>query len=514
MKKETLLACRRLFDEHQTALRQPQGGNQSAGQPAEALLPGEEAAATPVLRQPLRDLRQPRAERLLHAEHEEAQRWRAQAVRLGEELHSAHSAARSERRAFAAQLHRARTSMAGAVSQFEHDRAQIARLARLSQYFEEQFLQSAAARDREATAAKIAHTEVFMAAQEVVLQRRDEQQARAAAEQRAADLERELSAKQRQVQDLEDQCRRSADKAVITQQLGSILKAEREARAAAEQRAADLGWKLSAQQTQADKLEDQCRRISAEKQEVTDQLEALFNAEREARAAAEQSAADLEQKLEAQQIQLDVLGDQCRRITAEKEQVTEQCKASVSAEREARTAAQCRAADLELRLEAEGGRIHILERENRRISAEKEQVTEQCKASVSAEREARTAAERRAADLELRVEAESLRMKELEGENRRIRAENAQVSRDFEVALLALGSLDLNASQACSEEVEQLIPKSQAAQDAAKKEAQRAADLAASRTAMEQQLADPLKSYQVGIITFPWVFAQWTILGS
>ena len=79
--------------------------------------------------------------------------------------------------------------MAGAVSQFEHDRKQIAKLARLSEYWEEQFQQSAAARETEARAAKIAQTEVFMAAQTVVFQRRDEQEARAAAEERAADLE-------------------------------------------------------------------------------------------------------------------------------------------------------------------------------------------------------------------------------------------------------------------------------------------------------------------------------------
>ena len=186
--------------------------------------------------------------------------------------------------------------MAGAVSQFEHDRKQIAKLARLSEYWEEQFQQSAAARETEARAAKIAQTEVFMAAQTVVFQRRDEQEARAAAEERAADLEEELSA----------------------------------------------------QQTQIDSLEDQCRRISADKDEVAERCEALLNAEREAR----------------------------------------------------------------------------------------------------------TAAESRVAALELKLEAESLRTEELVGENRRISAKNAQVSRDFQAALLALGDLDLSASQACSEEVQ------------------------------------------------------------
>ena len=67
MKRETPLACRRLFDEHQATQRQPQGGDQNAGQPTEALLPGEDADATPELGQPVRDLRQPKAERLLHA---------------------------------------------------------------------------------------------------------------------------------------------------------------------------------------------------------------------------------------------------------------------------------------------------------------------------------------------------------------------------------------------------------------------------------------------------------------
>ena len=316
---EALLACRRLFDEQQATQRQPQGGDQNAGQPAEALLPGEQADATPVLRQPMRDLRQPKAERLLHAEHEEAQLWRSQAMRLSEELQSAHSEGRSERRAFVAQLRRARISMAGAVSQFEHDRKQIAKLTRLSEYWEEQFQQSAAARETEARAAKIAQTEVFMAAQEVVFQRRDEQKARAAAEERAADLERELSAQQSRVQDLEDQCRRSADKAEVTQQLGAVLKAGREAKAAAEQRAADLEKKLSAQQVQVDSLEDRCRRSSADKEQVTEQCEALVSAEREARAAAEQRAADLDQELSAQQTQIDSLEDRCRRISADKE---------------------------------------------------------------------------------------------------------------------------------------------------------------------------------------------------
>ncbi len=397
---EALLACRRLFDEQQTTQRQPLGSDQSARKPAEALLPGEQADSTPVLRQPMRDLRQPKAERLLHAEHEEAQLWRSQAMRLSKELQSVHSAGRSERRAFVAQLRRARNSMAGAVSQFEHDRKQIAKLARLSEYWEEQFQQSAAARETEARAAKIAQTEVFMAAQKVVFQRRDEQEARAAAEERAADLERELSAQQSRLQYLEDQCRRSADKAEVTQQLGAVLKSGREAKAAAEQRAADLEQKLSAQQVQVDSLEDQLRRISADNEQITEQGEALVSAEREARAAAEQRAAVLDQELSAQQIQIDSLEDQCRRI-----------------------------------------------------SADKDEVVERCETLLNAEREARTAAESRAAALELRLEAESLRTEELVGENRRISAENAQVSRDFQAALLALGDLDLSASQACSEEV-------------------------------------------------------------
>ena len=509
------MACRRLFDEQQAAQRQPQGSNQNAGQPTEAQLPREPADATPVLRQPVRDLRQPRPERLLHAEHEEAQRWRAQAMRLGEELQSAHSAARSERSAFAAQLRRARASVAGAVSQFQHDRTQIAKLARLSEYWEEQFQQSAAAREKEAIAAKIAHAEVFMAAQEVVFQRRDEQEARAAAEGRAAGLEQKLGSRQIQVDSLADQCRRiSADKQRVAEQCEALLKAER----AAECRAADLDRTLEAQIVRLQELEIENRRMSTDSERVSEHNQALLDAERKAREDAESRAAGLERALEAQIVRLQELEIENRRMSTDSERVSQHNQALLDAEREARTAAECRAADLELRLEAEGVRLRELESKNRRMSADSKQISQDFIASVSAEREAREAAESRVANLELRLKAEGVCIQELESENRRISAENAQVSRNFQAALLALGKLDLNASQAHSEDMEQLITTSPeacpAAHAAAKEDAQQAADLAASRAAMEQQLADPWKSNQVGIVLFPWVLAQQTILGS
>lgn len=443
MRHETLLTCRRLFDKHQVP--QPPGGDQNAVQPAEAPLPGEEADASPVLRQPVQDLHQPRAEQQLHAEHEEAQQWRAQAMRLAEELQSAHSTARSERSAFAVQLHRARTSMAGAVSQFEHDRAQIAKLTRLSEYWEEQFHQSTAAIKREATAAKLAQAEVFMAAQKVVLQRRDEQEARAAAEQRAADLEQKPS----------------GDKAAVSEQLEASTNAEQEARTAAECRAATLQHEAEAQGLRIQALESENRRISACNAAVSRRSEAVVREEREARRAAESMVAGLRRKLELLRV-----------------------------------------------------RIQEVEGKSRRITADSAALSQRCEASVSAEREAREAAESRAADLELRLEAEKLRTGELEEELKRISAENAEVSRDYEAALGALGDLDLNASKDCNEEVEKLSKSQEARQAAAKKEAQLAADLAASRAATEQQLADPWKSNQVGTIIFHGVLALHNFLGS
>ena len=90
--------------------KKPRGSAQNAGQPATALLPGEELDAAPIPERPARDARRPRAEKLLYAEQQETQRWRAQAMRLKEELQSAQTAAHSERQACVTQLRCARAS--------------------------------------------------------------------------------------------------------------------------------------------------------------------------------------------------------------------------------------------------------------------------------------------------------------------------------------------------------------------------------------------------------------------
>ncbi len=111
MYHEQLLACR---EQTGPAGSQPQAqrGAQKPKQHARALLlPGDEVSAAPATQKPARDPRIPRAEQLLGAAQDEAQCWRAQAVRLSQELQRAHSAAHSERQAYVAQLRRARAHL-------------------------------------------------------------------------------------------------------------------------------------------------------------------------------------------------------------------------------------------------------------------------------------------------------------------------------------------------------------------------------------------------------------------
>ncbi len=110
MYHERLLACREQTGPA-TLRPQPQRGAQNPKRPARALLPGDEVSTGPVTQKPARDPRVPRAEQLLDAAQDEAQRWRAQAMHLSEELQHAQSAAHSERQAYVAQLSGARTHL-------------------------------------------------------------------------------------------------------------------------------------------------------------------------------------------------------------------------------------------------------------------------------------------------------------------------------------------------------------------------------------------------------------------
>ena len=180
---------------------------------------------------------------------------------------------------------------------------------------------------------------------------------------------------------------------------------------------------------------------------------------------------------------------------------------------------------------------------------------------LTREREARAAAERRATDLEQELSAQKVRAEALEKERMRISTEREEVTEEYEVALLALAhsDMDLTASKASQEQAEQLLTQlraqlkeataakrvaeqqnmqlisqleeatsakarmgaelreaqqaCQAAQAAAVMEAERAADLDASRAAMEKQLADVQKTNKVSSIRCHTV-CQWNILYS
>ena len=196
---------------------QPRGGKQKAGQPAPALLPGEEADTAPKRRKPARDVRIPRAEELLYAEQEESQRWRAQAMRLEQELSVTCSSARSQRAAFIEQLETARSLAPG----------DIAALTRQRDDALAQLRQSEAARAEEAAAAKQDADDRVHAVgglcKRWIAQRDEERQARAAAESRAADLEQKLIAEQSQVAELRQQCRRIGAEKEVSEDLEDAL---------------------------------------------------------------------------------------------------------------------------------------------------------------------------------------------------------------------------------------------------------------------------------------------------
>ncbi len=181
---------------------------QHVKQPARPLELGDELSSAPATKRPARDVKRPRAEELLDAAQEEAQRWRAQALRLSQELQSAHSAAHSEHHDIIMQLRGARASPAGADCQVSSSHQDVAAIIRQRDSALEQLLRSKAARAEEAAAAKKAQAELLASSQEATMQLRQEQEARAAAEGRAADLEQTVSAQLAQVQDLEGEKRR------------------------------------------------------------------------------------------------------------------------------------------------------------------------------------------------------------------------------------------------------------------------------------------------------------------
>ena len=167
----------------------------------------EEADAAPLSRKEQkakmrREVRTPKAEIMLYAEQEQSQRWRAQAMHLEQELSVARSAAQSQRDAFLQHLETARRLSPGDVAALTRQRDDA--LAQLRQ--------SEAARAQETAAAKQdldkEANSLLNFCNRHIAQRNEERQARAAAESRAADLEQKLMAEQSQVAELRKQCRR------------------------------------------------------------------------------------------------------------------------------------------------------------------------------------------------------------------------------------------------------------------------------------------------------------------
>ncbi len=198
---------------------------QPVKQQAKPLKDGDVLSSAPAIRRPARDVKRPRAEELLDAAQEDAQRWRAQAMRMEQELHSARSAAHSERHDIVMQLRGARARPAGADFQVSGGHQDVAALIRQRDSALDQLLRTKAAlaAAQAAAAAKRSQAKLDASSQEAVLhkgiQLRKEQKARAAAESRAADLEQK-------VQDLECENRRIiAGRKEVRQQYEAALEA-------------------------------------------------------------------------------------------------------------------------------------------------------------------------------------------------------------------------------------------------------------------------------------------------
>ena len=224
----------------------PQRVVEKARQPERALLSGDEADAAPDRRKrPARDVRVHRAEELLYAEQEQSERWRAQAMRLEQELSIARSAARSQRDAFTEQLEAARLLSPGDVAALTRQRDDA--LAQLRQ--------SEAARAEQAASAKKdlddQSASLMKLSKRFIAQRNEERQARAAAESRAADLQQKLIAEQSQVAELREQCSRAGADEEVSEDLEDALLA-----------LGELDMELSATQArteQAEQLNSQLR---------------------------------------------------------------------------------------------------------------------------------------------------------------------------------------------------------------------------------------------------------------
>ena len=167
---------------------------------------------------------------------------------------------------------------------------------------------------------------------------------------------------------------------------------------------------------------------------ITLQEGILLMREQKARAAAERRAADLEQKLSAQQSQMEALKDECTHVSAERDEIAEQL---IEFEATQQALVEC---DMELTAS--------------KVSNEQaEQLITELQTQLKEATAARTVAEQQNSQLISQLQD--------------TRSAKARIAAELR-----------KAEQAC-----------QVAQAAAEKEAKRAADLAASRAAMEQQMA-------------------------